>query len=90
MEKTDIDEVLDKWYRAKQDIAELEAKCEKYKRFIKKIMDSKDVNNVTGSRYKVQRRNIERETLSKEKVPVEVWKKYATKSSYESFYVNSR
>ena len=34
MDNKDIDTLLEKWHETKQEISELEAKCEKYKKLL--------------------------------------------------------
>jgi hypothetical protein len=66
--KSDIDELLKKWYETKQEISLLEAKCEKYKKYADKIM--KDTNNtiISNSYYTLQRKEMSRSSVSKKKV----------------------
>ena len=40
MDKDDIEKLLNKWYETKQEIALLEKKCEKYKRYSEKILNN--------------------------------------------------
>ena len=39
MEDIDIDNLLDNWYKTKQEISVLEEKCEKYKKVSTKLME---------------------------------------------------
>jgi hypothetical protein len=89
---TDIDELLKRWKEAKDEISELESKCEKYKRAVEKIMDSEDTNKLSSNSNSicVSRRILNRDTLSKKDVPKDIWEKYAKKLSYTAFYFSCK
>ena len=45
MEDIDIDNLLDNWYKTKQEISVLEEKCEKYKKVSTKLMEQIEKNS---------------------------------------------
>ena len=83
----DIGSILHKWHEAKEKLALLEDKVNKYKLAISKEMNSKGVDKITGGGYVVSRRRNTRSYLSKESVPENIWKEYATKCSYDAFFL---
>lgn len=87
---SNIDSILEKWHTSKNEIIKLQKKCDNYKKQIKKVMDSRDVNTINGTDYTVSRKTIKRETVSKNTLPNDIWKNYCQKSKYESYYINSR
>jgi DNA-binding transcriptional regulator YiaG len=57
--KTDISTLLDQWYDAKNSIAELEEKIEKYKKLASKVMNNNNTNIITDGTYTIKRKEIE-------------------------------
>jgi hypothetical protein len=86
----DVDNLLKNWYEAKQTIASLEKKCDKYKKLAEKIMLNMNTNNLSSSSYLLSRRNLVRNTISKKDMPIEVWKKYATENKYDAYYIKEK
>jgi hypothetical protein len=85
--KTDISTLLDQWYDAKNSIAELEDKIEKYKKLASKVMNNNNTNIITDGTYTIKRKEIERFTISKKDVPNNIWKEYSKKNNYNAFYL---
>ena len=83
-----IDDVLNSWYNAKEEISSLEKKCDKYKKQIEDIMDSNEKDVLKSSLYTVNRRNISRKSVSRETLPKDIFEKYATYSVYSSLYIS--
>ena len=48
MEDIDIDNLLDNWYKTKQEISVLEEKCEKYKKVSTKLMEQIEKNSLNS------------------------------------------
>lgn len=90
MDKNDIEELLDKWYKTKQEIAFLEKKCEKYKRYSEKILNNLNVNNLVTHDFTLKRVDITKSTLSKKDVPPELWNKYSNEVSYPVYYLKPK
>lgn len=82
---SDLDTILEKWFEAKEKVGKLESRIEKYKAEIGKLMNAKDVDKISGQKYSVVRRRNTKTYVSKESLPPEIWKEYATKTSYDSF-----
>jgi hypothetical protein len=84
-----IDELLQKWYETKAEIALLEKKCEKYKRCSEKIMDNMNKSLLSTSKFILKKVDMTRNTISKNDVPIEIWNKYSKETSFSSFYLTS-
>jgi hypothetical protein len=80
----DIDELLSRWKQAKDEITDLEKKCNRYKKAVEKIMESNGTNVLKSKTLTVTKNMTEREILSKNDVPKDVWK-YARKIMYPVF-----
>jgi hypothetical protein len=83
-----IDDILNSWYNAKEEISAIEKKCDKYKKQIEDIMDSNEKDVLKSCLYTVNRRNISRKTVSRETLPKDIFEKYATYSVYSSLYIS--
>ena len=88
IDKNDIEEILDNWYKAKQEISLLEKKCERYKKCSEKIMNNFDKNNLITTKYNLKKINISRSTISKNDLPIDIWNKYSKSSSFTSYYLH--
>jgi hypothetical protein len=86
----DIDELLKNWNDAKIEIASLEKKCDKYKKYCEKIMNKLDKNILTGTNFSVRRVDMERDSISKKDVPKDIWNKYSNRTSFSSFYLKQK
>ena len=84
----DIDELLSKWDETKKEIAQLEKKLEKYKLYADNIINNSGKEEIKTSKYTLKRKIINKSTLSKSDVPVEIFKKYSKISSYPVFYIS--
>jgi hypothetical protein len=85
-----IDTILSKWEKAKQQKLKYEKECELYKDAVQRYMDKKSKNTVDGEYYTVTRRSNTRQQLSKQNVPPEIWNKYATRITYMSYHFNEK
>jgi len=83
----DINEILTQWYEAKEKKKYYEKRCNTYKKIIEKHMDKKNKSTIIGKKYKVSRRSVTREQVSKQNIPVSIWKQYANKFTYNSYYI---
>lgn len=90
MDSKDIETLLEKWFETKQKISELEEKCEKYKRCTERIMNNKDINEISTSFHKVKRREITRTSLSKKDVPKDIWNKFSKENTYSVYYLTEK
>lgn len=90
MDSEDIDTLLDSWNQTKNEIASLERKLEKYKRAAERIMCKERNNSIEGSYYKLKKRVMSRNTLSKKDVPVHIWDQYSRECSYTAYYLSKK
>jgi len=90
MDKNDIDDLLDTWYKTKLQIASLEKKCEKYKKYCEKIMDKNEQNSITSSDYVLKRTQTTRSTVSKKDLPKDIWNTYSKESSFPIYYLKQK
>lgn len=88
IDKDDIEELLSNWYNIKQQITNLEKKCEKYKQYSEKIMNKLDNDSLESSNYTLKRTSMTRSTISKKDVPVEIWNRYSKRSSFPVYYLH--
>jgi hypothetical protein len=86
----DIDTLLDKWHDTKEQIALLEKKLEKYKKYAERVMDSEDKDELINHKYTLIRRNMSRMTLSKDDVPKDIWNKYARNINYPMYVLRKK
>jgi hypothetical protein len=83
-----IENILQKWHDTKKKIEGLEEKLKKYKNIIAKEMNKKEVDKLSAGGFTVTRRRNTRTSLCKDNVPVEIWKEYSTRSSYDVFFLS--
>ena len=83
----DIDTILQKWDHAKKQNSLFEKECEKYKDAVERYMKKKDISTITGKYYTVSKRSNTRQQLSKKSVPLDIWDQYATRITYNSYYL---
>ena len=78
-----MDQLLDKWFKLKQEIQKLSKEEEAIKARIKSGMKTKKLDAFRTTHYRVVIKEMSRESLSKKECPPEVWKKYAKKNTYD-------
>ena len=78
---------IEKWYKIKENIAELEKKCERYKKKAEKDMVESGKNSVTDGIYEVKRVQISRQTVSKKTIPSDIWNRYSKETQYQMYRV---
>ncbi len=83
----DVEEFLHKWFEVKLHLAKLEAKCAKYKRMAERLMDKKGKNTLISKSYILNRRSNTRQSVSKANLPVEIWNRYSTRNTYNSYHL---
>lgn len=84
-DKDDVRTVLKKWHDTKEKMDILEEKLKKYKTKVGKIMNEKKVDKIEAGGFIVKRRHNTRTSLSRESVPADIWKEYATKSHFDVY-----
>jgi hypothetical protein len=82
-----LEKTLEKWYSAKEKLAILEEKINKYKLEITREMNRKNVDKISAGGFTVSRRRNTRTYLSKESVPADIWKEYSTRCSFDAFFL---
>jgi hypothetical protein len=90
IDKNDIEELLDVWFKTKEEIAVLEKKCEKYKKYCEKILDNLEENNISSNDYSLKRINLTKGTISKKDVPSDIWKQYSREVTYPVYYLKAK
>jgi len=86
----DIDTILEKWELAKEKKAYAEKECEKYKGAIERYMNRKGKDSVSSKYYTVTRRSNTRQQLSKQRVPPDIWERYANRFTYTSYHLKKK
>lgn len=86
----DIDTILEKWELAKQKKANTEKECEKYKGAVERYMNKKGTDSVSSKYYTVTRRSNTRQQLSKQRVPPDIWERYANRITYTSYHIKKK
>lgn len=79
-----VEELLQKWYIAKKEKAELEAKCLRYRNKVESHMNAQNIDILTTSSFKVKLSSIVRTTISRDSVPKDIWDKYSKRSHSDS------
>lgn len=87
MSDDSISDLLRKWYEDKKRLQDLEKRIDKYKEKIAREMNRKETDKLTGRDFSVTRRKNTRSYVTKDTLPAELWKQYATKCSYESYFL---
>jgi hypothetical protein len=81
------DIILEKWYKTKQRISELEKKIAKYRSMIERELNRKQIETIKTSNFSITRRRNTKTYVSKEHLPADIWQKYSVKSHYDSFHL---
>jgi len=86
----DIENLLNKWYSAKQELSMLEKKIEKYKILAENLMNKENVDVLTSNNYILKRKEINKTTIGKKDLPIDIWNKYSKESFYNAFYISNK
>jgi len=78
---------LQKWHKTKKTLEILEAKIAKYKAQIAKEMNEKNTDKISSGEFTVSRRRNTRSYVTKDSLPADLWKEYATKCHYDAFFL---
>lgn len=89
-DQQDIDQLLDKWYQTKKQIATLEKNILSYKIVAETIMDYQDDDTLQNKHYKLSRKDIDREVLYKSDVPTTIWREFSRKITYPVYNISLR
>lgn len=85
---TDIENLLNKWYEAKQEISILEKKIEKYKEVAESIMNKTNSDVLSSSKYSLSKREMNKTTIGKKDLPEDIWNRYSKETFYNAFYIS--
>ena len=85
---TDIENLLNKWYEAKQEISMLEKKIEKYKEVADSIMNKTNSDVLSSSKYSLSKREMNKTTIGKKDLPEDIWNRYSKETFYNAFYIS--
>lgn len=86
----DSDELLNVWFETKQKISELEKNIEKYKLVAEKIMDENNIDSISNDKYTLQKKNLNRTSIGKSDLPIDIWNKYSKESFYNAYYITKK
>jgi hypothetical protein len=81
-------ELLERWYETKQQISALEEKIEKYKKMADNIMDHKNTDTLSSDKYVLSKKDMNKTSISKKDLPIDIWEKYSKESFYSAFYIS--
>ncbi len=90
MSEDSIEKTVEKWYKYKGELAELEKKVQRYKDKVEKYMNSDETNNLNLNNFIISRSSCIKTTVSKKEVPEEIWNKYCKKSKYWMYSVKTK
>ena len=82
-----MNDLINNWYDVKNQIKLLERKSKLYRTKIEKIMDHKGTNTLYSDRLRVTRRTIHTPHLIKKNVPKNIWDRYSSISTHNSYYM---
>lgn len=87
-----VETILAKWNEVKLEQEKLQRKHKRYRNKIEKLMINSGKNKITAGIYTATRTECRKESLSKSKVPLELWNKYKSVSTYSqiSLKVNKK
>lgn len=86
----DINTILQKWDHAKKQKSLYDKECDRYKDAVERYMSKKDKDTINSSYYTVTKRSNTRQILSKDNTPIDIWNRYSTRFTYNSYYLKKR
>lgn len=90
MNNDDIEQFLSSWYKIKQERSEMDKKLDKFKKVALKLMEENNENFLQSKKYVLTKKDSSRRTISRMKVPTEIWNTYSTKTTYNIFNIRKR
>lgn len=88
MNHPDIENLLNKWYEAKQEISILEKKIEKCKEVAESIMNKTNTDVLSSSKYSLSKREMNKTTIGKKDLPEDIWNRYSKETFYNAFFIS--
>ena len=79
--------ILEKYYVAKQKMKDLEELLEYYKEIIEEHLDKEGVDRIKTPFFTVDRRSMTIERMSKKNCPKDIWNDYCSTSTARSLYI---
>ncbi len=86
----DYEEVFKKYSEIQDEIKKLELRQQKYKQLIYEILNTENTNKFSTVNYNIEKKIIKNERINKSDTPIEIWKKFAKQSTYQSLIVKKR
>ena len=86
----DIENLLNKWYSAKQELSQLEKKIEKYKVLAENLMNKENTDEISSDNYILKRKELNRTTIGKKDLPEDIWERYSKELFYNAFYISKK
>lgn len=86
----ELDRLLAKWGEYKKTHEELEQKLEKYKEKITKYLRENNLDKYENGSFTTKKIVQNRENVSKQSLPEELWKKYAVTKPVEFFVITKK
>ena len=90
MNDVNIENLLNKWYEAKQEISALEKKIEKYKKAAENIMNETNTDILSSSKYNLSKKEMNKTTIGKKDLPEDIWNRYSKETFYNAFYISNK
>jgi hypothetical protein len=86
----EIEELLNNWNKIKENISMLEKKMEQCKHTAEKLMDNNNTDKLDSKLYTLERRELNRTSISKKDLPEEIWNRFSKESFYNVFYLTQK
>jgi len=86
----ELNEILSKWQKAKEQKSVYEKQCEKYRTAVERYMNKKSTNSIATDDYIVSRRDTTRQQLTKKDVPIDIFNKYASRVTYSTYHIKEK
>lgn len=87
IETIDINSLIEKWSDTKKELSVIQAKLDKYKKTIHKIMDFYGKTNISNENNMIVRKNMSRTTITKRDLPEDIWEEYSKTINYSALYL---
>ena len=78
--KLDVDDLLKRWHKAKEDISKLENLIDECKTQAEYLLGN-NKTELSGNEFFLDVKKMTRETLSKKNCPPKIWEQYAKKGA---------
>ncbi len=90
MNTTEIKDLVKKWYESKRKASEYEKLAEKTRDLIVSYMEEKSLDTIKTDDYVVTKKSMSRNFLTKKDMPDEIWQKYSTNKTFDTYYIRLR